>query len=139
MRVLNYPYDTNKVQLRDYYDNVRGEFTINKGENTLPITEQLNKLVDTFNNVFFIHNGSGELTFEWAKKELDFTKLEYLYLEYYLRNQAFLEDTNAYQKRKILEFIEVYNENIAHNGYYLEPFGFKALDSMLLKGQQWHD
>ncbi len=136
MRVLNYPYAQNRAQIRDYYDNLRGEFELKEGANELPFTPKGQRLLDSYGNSFYIHKGEGELEFSWALKELDFSKLSLESLEFYLQQKAFL---NTIDSKRVLRFLEVYEENIKKGGYYLEPFGFRRLDLELLKGRQWLD
>lgn len=134
MRILNYPFEANKARILDAYDKVWGEFVLKQGKNELPLTQRGFKIQDSYKNIFYIHEGFGELEWGCVTKKYDFSKLEPYLLDFFLYNGEYHAHTTEAEKRLINEFVEVYELNLDKGENYLLPFGFALLDSKLSVG-----
>ncbi|PZT48189.1 hypothetical protein B6S12_05050 [Helicobacter valdiviensis] len=134
MRTINYPFNANKAFLKNSFSQILGELELKRGENELKTTSDGEYYEDSFLNKIFVYEGEGILDFSDCLKDLDFNNLEFSFLEEFLSTQEHNINISNFQKRKIEEFIKVYDTNIKKGCVYLAPSGFKELDRALVYG-----
>lgn len=95
----------------------------------LPFTE---KNLFKFNGVFFgVCEGVGDLDYRDYPTNLNFNTLSPESIENYLLNAK--EPENKQQKALLMDFLEVYNKNIAKGVYYLKPKFFAEKEKQLIE------
>lgn len=135
MRVLNYPHSSNNASLKNAFGYVIQELELVCGENALKPTSEGDYYQDSLGNVFFVYEGEGVLEWEDCLKSFDFSNLPLAFLQHFLSYKSHSPNANASIKRKIEEFIKVYDKNISKNALYLAPSNFKELDKGLILGE----
>ena len=114
---IDYPYESNDCYVVDKYDNKHRKLKLQRGINLLRVLESGLFYKDSLGNRFLTYPCEGSLSFEIAKKCLDFSELDVSFLDYFC---AKLEhDKNATNKdRKLVElFLECFELGVYPNGF----------------------
>lgn len=134
-RVINYPYSNNKAALKNAFCHIIKEIELVQGEQSLEVSTGGDFYEDSAGNKFFVYKGEGVLEWEDCLKYLDFSNLPLSFLSYFLSHKEHSPNASNFIKRKIQEFLAVYDRNILKNTLYLAPLNFEKLDKALISGQ----
>ncbi|MDE6959000.1 MAG: hypothetical protein K2O80_05590 [Helicobacter apodemus] len=134
-RVINYPYPSNSGALKNAFCHIIKEVELVQGENALELTTGGDFYQDNTGKRFFVYAGEGVLEWQDCLKYLDFSNLPFSFLSYFLSKKEHSPNASNLIKRKIQEFVEVYDKNILKNSLYLAPLNFEKLDKALILGE----
>lgn len=133
-RVINYPYPSNKAALKNAFCHIIKKIELVQGEQSLEVSTGGDFYEDSAGNKFFVYAGEGVLEWEDCLKYLDFSNLPFSFLSYFLSHKKHSPNASNFIKRKIQEFVGVYDKNILKNSLYLAPLNFEKLDKALILG-----
>lgn len=126
-RVIHFPYEAQKVFLKDRYGNTRAQINLKQGENALETTQSGFYYESEEGLRFFVYEGEGVLDFSDCLLQIDFSELNP-----YEIDKTIFYGTPTYIKSPLGIFMQIYEKNITKNARYLIPPRFLELESAIL-------
>lgn len=129
-RVIHFPYEAQKVFLKDRYGNTRAQINLKQGENALETTQSGFYYESEEGLRFFVYEGEGVLDFGDCLLQIDFSELNPYEVDKTIFYGFYSLPVCINPALRI--FMQIYEKNITKNARYLIPPRFLELESAIL-------